>query len=469
MKRIFSLLLALLCFAMLALPVYATDNDGDSEGGGTVVTTPEPPTASDAYIVSFTATTVSSGTITSIKPGDKFNLVIQVVDHAAYQYYGGATEKINDSSVSAQLNNSTFSCSSAAEIGKVETELGSFRYNLLFRNVTYNGGGNSFDFNLSYPKTALEFKPLSVTIGQCINPSEVEANSTTPNLIVRNASYGSSIITAGTPFTLTVDLYASGGDTALEDVIARVQLPQGVSLTGGSTSIYVGKMSPNSTQMVSFSILPSASFTGEGGNGMANIVVDAESGGSVANSITVSVPIEQPDRFELGNLELYDNLIVGQSGSVTLNFVNKGQNTVANLEATISGTNFTADDTYLYLGNLAPGMEGSVDFDIYPESAGPVSGVITLQYEYADGTTKTVTKDFTASAEEPWYPSFDEPGMWEDPGFVEPDQPSGLPVWGIALIAALVVLVIIIVVVVVRKRRKAKALAELEDGEDEDF
>ena len=63
-------------------------------------------------------------------------------------------------------------------------------------------------------------------------------------------------------------------------------------------------------------------------------------------------------------------------------------------------------------------------------------------------------------------PVYDDPTMM-DPGLVEPEPPQGLPVWGIVLIAAGVVAVIAVVIVVVRKKRKAKALAMLEDGDED--
>lgn len=93
-----------------------------------------------------------------------------------------------------------------------------------------------------------------------------------------------------------------------------------------------------------------------------------------------------------------------------------------------------------------------------------MTGTITLTYEAADGTTKTLTQDFSTTVQE--MPVYDDPTMM-DPGLVEPEQPQGLPVWGIVLIAVGVVAVIAVVIVVVRKKRKAKALAMLEDGDED--
>ena len=203
---------------------------------------------------------------------------------------------------------------------------------------------------------------------------------------------------------------------------------------------------------------------------MANITVNMEgtgaiTGKAVTGTTTISVPVSQPDRFEVGQLELSsDTVYVGDTGSVTLSYVNKGKNPVSNLEARLTGTNLGAGG-YQYLGNLNAGTEGSVDFDITPDAAGTVSGVITLNYEDASGNPQTISKDFSVSAEEMQMDDFYDPTMDD----AQPEQ-TGMPIWAWVLIGGCGVMVVIVVVVVVRKRRKAKALAALEaEDSDEDL
>ena len=167
-------------------------------------------------------------------------------------------------------------------------------------------------------------------------------------------------------------------------------------MTGGNLSSYVGTMAPQSSSEVSFSIQTSAGFTG----GVANITVNlagagAVSGNAVTGTTTISVPISQPDRFELGELQVNDTIYLGDTATVTLNFVNKGRNPVANIEASITGEGLGAEMTQQYIGNLNAGTENSVDFDLLPTQAGPVSGSIVLTYEAEDGSIKTASKDFS--------------------------------------------------------------------------
>lgn len=481
--RIVSIGLALLLWAgMFTLPAFA-EGEATPSPAPTVspmptespLPTPDPeetatptpaPTAglassSDVYVTEAVVTTTAGGEVTEVHEGDRINVVLRMVDHLA------ATHNVTADEIIARVDSTIFTFTGPAEVSQLFTaEDGAgpyYSYVLLFRDVIFNGGGNTFTINLSYQNTSMEMKKLdNITLGQCVAQ---EKTPKTPNLVLRESSYGTEAVVAGSPFTLSVTPYATAGEEPLSDVIVSVTLPDGITLTGGSLSSYVGSMSPRSTCNVSFAVLPSAAYTG----GVANITVNmtgtgTETGTAVTGTGTISVPITQPDRFEITSMELSDTIYLGETTSITLNVVNKGRNPVANLEASISGENLGVSVSTQYIGNVNAGTENSVDFDLTPQQAGEMTGTITLTYEAADGTTKTLTQDFSTTVQE--MPVYDDPTMM-DPGLVEPEQPQGLPVWGIVLIAVGVVAVIAVVIVVVRKKRKAKALAMLEDGDED--
>ena len=99
----------------------------------------------------------------------------------------------------------------------------------MFRDVIYNGGGNTLPINLSYLDTAKPLQQFSVTLGQCVDKDQ----TTSPNLLVRTSSYGDSV-TAGQAFDLSLGLYATDGNENLDDVIVSLTLPENISLNGGS-------------------------------------------------------------------------------------------------------------------------------------------------------------------------------------------------------------------------------------------
>lgn len=485
MKRLFSLLMVLMLAAALSLPVWADDDSPDA----TPTPSPTPNTSTSitesdgVYVTGYTVTTPAGGEITTLGVGDKVNIVLQVVDHSSARYSVDASEIV------ARINSSIFTYTGTGEIGQLfesnddpdtnrlqrvrsgqagdEEKSANAYYNyysyvLLFRDVIYNGGGNTLPINLSYLDTSKPMQQFSVTLGQCVDKDQ----TTTPNLLVRTSNYGDAV-TAGSPFTLSLGLYATDGNETLNDVIVSLTLPENISLNGGSLSNYVGIMAAKSMRDVTFSVLPAAGFTGTVADITVNMTAVGDiTGKAVSSTTTISIPVSQPDRFEVGQLQLSaDTMMVGDTGSVTLSYVNKGKNPIGNLEARLTGTNL-GSESYQYLGNLNAGTEGSVDFDITPDAAGNISGIITLNYEDASGNPRTISKDFTATAEEVNY----EDAMPDyDPSMDEPQQ-TGMPVWGWVLIVVCVgVVVAVVVVVIVRKRKKAKALAALDEDSDEDI
>lgn len=485
MKRLFSLLMVLMLAAALSLPVWADDDSPDA----TPTPSPTPNTSTSitesdgVYVTGYTVTTPAGGEITTLGVGDKVNIVLQVVDHSSARYSVDASEIV------ARINSSIFTYTGTGEIGQLfesnddpdtnrlqrvrsgqagdEEKSANAYYNyysyvLLFRDVIYNGGGNTLPINLSYLDTSKPMQQFSVTLGQCVDKDQ----TTTPNLLVRTSTYGDAV-TAGSPFTLSLGLYATDGNETLNDVIVSLTLPENISLNGGSLSNYVGSMAAKSMRDVTFSVLPAAGFTGTVADITVNMTAVGDiTGKAVSSTTTISIPVSQPDRFEVGQLQLSaDTMMVGDTGSVTLSYVNKGKNPIGNLEARLTGTNL-GSESYQYLGNLNAGTEGSVDFDITPDAAGNISGIITLNYEDASGNPRTISKDFTATAEEVNY----EDAMPDyDPSMDEPQQ-TGMPVWGWVLIVVCVgVVVAVVVVVIVRKRKKAKALAALDEDSDEDI
>ncbi|MCI6143051.1 MAG: hypothetical protein MR682_10590 [Subdoligranulum variabile] len=485
MKRLFSLLMVLMLAAALSLPVWADDDSPDA----TPTPSPTPNTSTSitesdgVYVTGYTVTTPAGGEITTLGVGDKVNIVLQVVDHSSARYSVDASEIV------ARINSSIFTYTGTGEIGQLfesnddpdtnrlqrvrngqagdEEKSANAYYNyysyvLLFRDVIYNGGGNTLPINLSYLDTSKPMQQFSVTLGQCVDKDQ----TTTPNLLVRTSTYGDAV-TAGSPFTLSLGLYATDGNETLNDVIVSLTLPENISLNGGSLSNYVGSMAAKSMRDVTFSVLPAAGFTGTVADITVNMTAVGDiTGKAVSSTTTISIPVSQPDRFEVGQLQLSaDTMMVGDTGSVTLSYVNKGKNPIGNLEARLTGTNL-GGESYQYLGNLNAGTEGSVDFDITPDAVGNISGIITLNYEDASGNPRTISKDFTATAEEVNY----EDAMPDyDPSMDEPQQ-TGMPVWGWVLIVVCVgVVVAVVVVVIVRKRKKAKALAALDEDSDEDI
>ena len=248
MKRLFSLLTAFALAAALCAPVMADD----------VITpdvtapTPTPTAAIDTtssdgvYVSAYSVTDTAGGEVTTVQVGDKINIVLKVVDHASARYC------VKPEEISARINSAVFTYTGTGEIGQLfdsnddpnatrlqnvrngsaspeevaaNAQYNYYSYVILFRDVIYNGGGNTLPINLSYLDTAKPLQQFSVTLGQCVDKDQ----TTSPNLLVRTSSYGDSV-TAGQAFDLSLGLYATDGNENLNDVIvsdaAREHLPE---------------------------------------------------------------------------------------------------------------------------------------------------------------------------------------------------------------------------------------------------
>lgn len=216
-SRFAALLAAVMLFgSVAAMPALAAENEPSAPvptatAEPTVTPAPTdngqsaPNNSGSAYIIAQTVTDAAGGEITTIDRDSRFNLILRVADYGAYNNFIPADQ------ISARINSSAFTFTGNAEVGQLYEETdangaGYYSYVLLFRDVIYNGGGNSVPINLSYLNSTMAMQQLSVTLGQC-----VDEDPDTPNLMIRASSYGNEAVVAGTPFTLTLTLYATGG------------------------------------------------------------------------------------------------------------------------------------------------------------------------------------------------------------------------------------------------------------------
>lgn len=354
------------------------------------------------------------------------------------------------------------------------TAINGTSYDVVFNGLQYLGGDNTFKFDISYDSSyGLPVTSLSIGLPQCYTiektGSQSGAQLRAPGLIVKEFNYGGASVPAGSPFTLNLTVFATSGDQALSDVTISLGLPEKVSMATGNSSVYVGKMAPESSKQISFEILPSANLTG----GVASLQLTmsgvGETDGTKSEATaTITVPVVQPERFEITKVEGAETLSVGEEGYLEVTFVNKGKEAISNVSAEISGTNLKNPGQSQYLGNVQPGTENTAEFSIASDTEGTIAGLITLTYESATGETKTLTKEFSCTVN----PAMD---MGPDIGTDMPIEPmpepsTGLPVFAWVLIVVGVLVVVGIVVVVVLKKKKAKHLAQLEaEDEDEDI
>lgn len=355
---------------------------------------------------------------------------------------------------------------------------GSGNRTVTLKEVTYHGGGNTMEIQLSSNDGGVS--TTSITIAQCmdVDPNPPEPTATPapaptekpeydyPKILVKDFSFGGNSVEAGKEFTLELTLFTTSGNANLQDVMVGLNFGElkGVSLASGSMNTYVGEMAPNTTQTISYKMMTDATIE----PGAISINVNLSSKNGEAATSPISIPVTQPERFDITNMEAPETIMMGEEGYLSVTFVNKGKSSINNLSAEIQGDNLANPGQSQFLGNIAAGTENSVDFSVLAAAEGTINGKVILSYEDAKGEVKTLEKEFSCTVEPA--PSMDDM-MGMDPGMMDPamtETAPGMPIWGWALIVVGVAAVVVVVVVVVKKKQKAKKLAQLED-EDEDI
>ena len=445
-----------------SVAVQAEGESGGTGGDGSsseVIPTPQP----EAYISNYT---VSGYPGNHYSRGEKATIVMTVVDEAAAN---SANPKIT-----ARTNTPAFSQSTAEGVQSGN------QYTFTFTDVEYVGGGTDFSFELIY-ENGSPITVLTQNFSMCDDspdPTPVPTPEPTavpaptekpeydyPKILVKDFSFGGNSVEAGKEFTLELTLFTTSGNANLQDVMVGLNFGElkGVSLASGSMNTYVGEMAPNTTKTISYKMITDATIE----PGAISINVNLTSKNGEAATAPISIPVTQPERFDITNMEAPETIMMGEEGYLSVTFVNKGKSAINNLSAEIQGDNLANPGQSQFLGNIAAGTENSVDFSIMAAAEGTINGKVILSYEDAKGEVKTLEKEFSCTVEP--MPDMSVDPM--DPGMMDPtvtETAPGMPVWGWVLIVVGVAAVVVVVVVVVKKKQKAKKLAQLED-EDEDI
>ena len=301
-----------------------------------------------------------------------------------------------------------------------------------------------------------------------------EGSTLTPQVIIESYSYGDeSSVVGGSTFTLTMTLRNTSASTAIENV-KMVVSSAADETTGGvftpansSNSFYIDRVAPGGTftESIDLTVKADASPKSYG----VDIALDfqAKEGSNyqdLKSTETITIPVTQPDRFEVEDVQISDYNYVGDSIYCSVSYVNMGKNPIYNLTISVEGTGFSTAEPSAYIGNVEAGSGDYYEPSLTADMAGPVEGKIILTYEDAAGNQSTVERPFSTTVQE----------MTVDPGIDMPVEPvveeTGLPLAGkiaIGVGAGVVVVVVVVVVLKLRKKRRRKATPDFDEDDDD--
>lgn len=287
-----------------------------------------------------------------------------------------------------------------------------------------------------------------------------------PRIILTGYSYGGASVAAGSDVLLDFTFLNTSKTTAIENVMLKVSSGANLTLRGSTNTFYFDSVGAGSARNVTVPFQAAqciSSSTQDVNLSFSYEYVDSDQRLSSSSDMSISVPLYQPDRFEISEPVAAYAGYVGEETSLTMDYVNKGKSEVCNVEARISG-DVDSYNSFVRVGNIPSGKNGTIAFAVTPMLEGDNKVIITVSYEDVNGEVKERIFETTLSAMamEPF-----DPGEWEDP--IEPIEPAhAFPWWivGIVLAAA----TIVVGIVVSKKKKKAKLAKEQalwDDWDDE--
>ena len=290
--------------------------------------------------------------------------------------------------------------------------------------------------------------------------------SPTPIVILSKYNYGGSSVAAGSSTNLSFSFTNTSKTIKIENVMVTVTGGQDLMLNGSTNTFYFESVAASGSKTVTVPMKAAQLISASAQDVKIDVTyeyVDQNARKSGNATLSLSVPLYQPDRFELSEPKTSYTGYVGEETSLTIDYVNKGKSAINNVEATISG-DIDTPTAYQRVGTIDGGKNGTIAFAVTPQLEGENQVKIVITYEDSNGNTKE--RVFEASVEAMAYEPTD-PGM-DDPGMIDPEPASTFP-WKYVIIAGVAALIVLLIVLRIRKKKaKQKAEQALWDKWDEE-
>ena len=290
--------------------------------------------------------------------------------------------------------------------------------------------------------------------------------SPTPIVILSKYNYGGSSVAAGSGTNLSFSFTNTSKKLAIENVMVTVTGGSDLMLNGSTNTFYFDSVAAGGSKSVTVPMKAAQLISASAQDVQIAVTyeyVDQNARKSGSATLSLSVPLYQPDRFELSEPKTSYTGYVGEETSLTIDYVNKGKSAISNVDATISG-DIDSPAPYQRVGTIDGGKNGTIAFAVTPQLEGENQVKIVITYEDSNGNTKE--RVFEATVEAMAYEPAD-PGM-DDPGMIDPEPANTFP-WKYVIIAVVAALIVLLIVLRIRKKKaKQKAEQALWDKWDEE-
>lgn len=320
------------------------------------------------------------------------------------------------------------------------------------------------------------------TVGKTGATSEDGGKVSTPRLIVSGFTTTPETVKAGDTFTLTLHIKNTSKATAVSNLTFDLQAPTTGSdntteaaaflPVSGSSIIFVDSIAPNATKDISIDLESRADLSQKPYVLTVNMEYEDSNLNAYTADASVSIPIKQEAKFEIGNIDVMPSSIsVGSESNIMFTINNTGKTPLYNVNVTFDSASVTGGDTFL--GNIEVGATGSVDAMVTGEAVTADEGKVKaiISYEDESGNVSTKEKEFELFVTDEMADefNFDESMMNEE--FVEGEtSSSGFSGIIIGIVVVVLALAGVGAFIFIKKKKKKDSddFLDLDEGESDD-
>lgn len=310
-------------------------------------------------------------------------------------------------------------------------------------------------FEITYSKAGGETVAQTLTLPVLITEETAEpSGSEVPTIIVTGFSTSPKEVIAGEAFTLFVTFKNTSSSATVSNLKAQLNSDGTFVPVSGSSTLFADSLGAGASTTMSIH-LDTKSEAAPGSYSVGfNISYSYPGAKELANDTeTISIPVSQVPKIKVTAIQTSSTeVFLGQELNVMSQINNTGKGTIYNVTVKFTDPNGIFADSENYLGNIAPGSTGNIDFYLASNGVGEGSIEMTVTYEDEGGEVYTYTDSCSVFVSE----RIDYGG--KDPYFEEPiEEPTGgLPLGLIILIVIVLAVVGLIVFLSIRKKNKKK-------------
>ena len=216
---------------------------------------------------------------------------------------------------------------------------GKLQFNVHLSDLVYTGSGDTVEFVIGYKVSGEEYRyTMSMKILGCIpyvdkdDPEEddedVNLDPLIPHIIVSQYDYGTTEVSAGQVIDLNLSFENTSTQYDLDNIVMKITTPDGFSITSSSNTYHFDHLDVG--ESISKTISMQANPNAEAQSYAINIefsfqYIANDTRKSGESSESISIPVTQPDRFSVDEIQVPTSLYVGDEYNLSINFVNKGK------------------------------------------------------------------------------------------------------------------------------------------------